>query len=71
MGSPTGRMAAGGAVGVVVVARLLRKLLYGVPPSDPIALGASVLTLLACGTAALLVPVRRATRVDPITAIRE
>jgi ABC-type antimicrobial peptide transport system permease subunit len=42
-----------------------------VPPSDPIALGAAVLTLLACGTVALLVPVRRATRVDPITAIRE
>jgi predicted permease len=61
---------AGGAVGVVIVARLLRNLLYGVPPFDPIALGLSVLTLLACGTVALLVPVRRATRVDPITAIR-
>ena len=61
---------AGGAIGVVVVARLLRNLLFGVPPSDPIALGASVLVLLACGTVALLVPVRRATRVDPITAIR-
>jgi hypothetical protein len=62
---------AGGAVGVVVVARLLRNLLFGVPPFDPIALGASVLILLACGTVALLVPVRRATRVDPITAIRQ
>jgi len=62
---------AGGAIGIVAVARLLRNLLFGVPPSDPIALGAAVLTLLACGTVALLVPVRRATRVDPITAIRE
>jgi putative ABC transport system permease protein len=61
---------AGGALGVVLVARLLRTLLYGVPPFDPIALGVSVLTLLACATAALLVPVRRATRVDPITVIR-
>ncbi|HYG61410.1 MAG TPA: ABC transporter permease [Thermoanaerobaculia bacterium] len=61
---------AGGAVGVVVVARLLRNLLYGVPPFDPVALGASVAILLACGTVALLVPVRRATRVDPITAIK-
>jgi hypothetical protein len=66
-------MAAGlaaGAVGVVVVARLVRNLLYGVPPFDPIALGASVLMLLACATIALLVPVRRATRVDPIMTIR-
>jgi predicted permease len=61
---------AGGAVGVVVVARLLRNLLYGVPPFDPIALGAAVLLLLTCAIVALLVPVRRATRVDPIMAIR-
>lgn len=67
-------MAAGlafGALGVVAVARLLRNLLYGVPPFDPIALGASVITLLVCATVALLVPVRRAARVDPITVIRE
>jgi ABC-type antimicrobial peptide transport system permease subunit len=67
-------MAAGlafGAAGVVVVARLLRNLLFGVPPFDPVALGAALLTLLACATAALLVPVRRAARVDPITVIRE
>ena len=62
-------MAAGlafGALGVVAVARLLRNLLYGVPPFDPIALGVSVVTLLVCATIALLVPVRRAARVDPI-----
>jgi putative ABC transport system permease protein len=62
---------AGGALGVVAVARLLRNLLYGVPPFDPIALGVSVVTLLVCATVALLVPVRRAARVDPLTVIRE
>jgi putative ABC transport system permease protein len=61
---------AGGAVGVVLVVRFLRGLLYGVPPFDPVALGAAALTLLACAAAALLVPVRRATRVDPITVLR-
>jgi hypothetical protein len=61
---------AGGAVGVVMVARLLRSLLYGVTPFDPVALGVAVVMLLACGTVALLVPVRRATRVDPITVLR-
>jgi putative ABC transport system permease protein len=61
---------AGGALGIVAVARLLRSLLYGVPPFDPVALGLAVAVLLACATVALLAPVRRATRVDPATALR-
>ena len=61
---------AGGAVGVVLVTRMLRGLLYGVAPLDPIALGIAVAALLVCATVALLVPVRRATRVDPITVLR-
>ena len=61
---------AGGAVGIVLVARTLRNLLYGVPPFDPVALGLAVAALLACAAVALLVPVRRATRVDPITTLR-
>jgi len=60
----------GGAAGVVAVARLLRSLLYGVPPFDPVALSATAATLIACAAAALLVPVRRATRVDPIMVLR-
>ena len=60
----------GGAVGVALVTRSLRGLLYGVAPLDPIALGVAVATLLACATVALLAPVRRATRVDPATALR-
>lgn len=52
------------------VALLLRDLLYGVPPFDPIALSAAAVALVACATAALLVPVRRATRVDPLTILR-
>ena len=61
---------AGGAAGVFMVARLIRGLLYGVTPFDPIALGLAVTVLLACAAIALLVPVRRATRVDPIRALR-
>jgi ABC-type antimicrobial peptide transport system permease subunit len=59
-----------GALGVVLVSRSLRDLLYGVAPFDPVALGIAVLSLVACGTVALLVPVRRATRVDPISVLR-
>ena len=59
-----------GALGVAVVSRALSSVLYGVKPYDPIALGVAGVTLLACATVALLVPVRRATRVDPINVLR-
>ena len=59
-----------GAAGVVTVSRLVRGLLYGVAPFDPVALGLAVVVLIAAAAIALLVPVRRATRVDPITALR-
>jgi predicted permease len=61
---------AGGVVGVVMVARFVRNMLYTVAPFDPLALGLAFVVLIVCGTAALLVPVRRATRVDPITVLR-
>ena len=59
-----------GAAGVVAVSRLVRGLLYGVAPFDPIALGLAVVLLLGSAAVALLVPVRRATKVDPISALR-
>jgi putative ABC transport system permease protein len=62
---------AGGALGVVLVVRWLRSLLYGVAPFDPVALGLAVGTLLAAATVALLAPVRRATRVEPVVALRD
>ena len=60
----------GGALGVVLVVRLLRGWLYGVPPFDPIALGACLATLVGCAVLALLGPLRRAMSVDPATALR-
>jgi putative ABC transport system permease protein len=59
-----------GAIGVGVASQLVKTQLFGVPEFDPIAIGAAVVALLVCATAALLVPVRRATRVDPITVLR-
>ena len=60
----------GGAAGVVFVARALKGLLYGIAPFDAITLVAASLTLVACAVLALLGPVRRATRADPISALR-
>jgi putative ABC transport system permease protein len=61
---------AGGAIGIVAVVWLLRNLLYGVRPFDPVAIGAAVAILIACATIALLIPLRRATGVDPATTLR-
>jgi predicted permease len=59
-----------GAAGVSVAGRMLRSQLYGVAALDPLAIGLALLALLLCAGAALLVPVRRASRVDPITVLR-
>ncbi|HMC54869.1 MAG TPA: ABC transporter permease [Gemmatimonadaceae bacterium] len=59
-----------GTGGVVMAANMLRTQLFGVPQFDPVAIGTAVLVLLVCAGVALLVPVRRATRVDPISVMR-
>ena len=59
-----------GAVGTVFVSRSIGELLYSVRPFDPIALGSAAVMLCLCATAALLVPVRRATKADPIAVLR-
>ena len=52
------------------VAFLLRGLLYGVTPLDPVAWGAAALALFTAGAIANAVPARRAMRVEPLTALR-
>jgi putative ABC transport system permease protein len=60
----------GGVLGLVYVARLLRGLLYGVSPFDPIALGVAVALLAVCATVALVMPLRRAMAVEPANVLR-
>jgi ABC-type antimicrobial peptide transport system permease subunit len=48
----------------------LRSFLYGVQSGDPWTLAAVTLLLLACGLAAAWLPARRASRVDPMEALR-
>jgi len=59
-----------GAVGAFTLTRLMDKLLFDVRPEDPMTFGAvSVLLALVAGLASYL-PGRRATRVDPVVALR-
>ncbi|MEX2270528.1 MAG: ABC transporter permease [Vicinamibacterales bacterium] len=50
--------------------RYVGSLLYGVEPTDPGALAIGIITLLACGLAAGLLPARRAATIDPMVAVR-
>jgi predicted permease len=59
-----------GAAGTVFVSRSIGELLYAVRPFDPIALGSAGAILGLCAAVALLVPVRRATKADPIAVLR-
>jgi putative ABC transport system permease protein len=61
---------AAGVVGALAAGRLLSSLLYEVSPSDPLVIGAVVLLLFSVALAACYLPARRATRVDPLVALR-
>ena len=62
-------LGAGLALAVVSV-RALGTLLYGVPPSDPTTFIVATLTLGSCAVLACLVPAWRASRIDPVQALR-
>jgi ABC-type antimicrobial peptide transport system permease subunit len=57
----------GAAIGLT---RLMEALLYGVDPVDPLTFGAVALSLTFVALLASYIPARRASKVDPVVAIR-
>ncbi|MGA3187620.1 MAG: ABC transporter permease [Bryobacteraceae bacterium] len=67
-------LAIGLAVGVGLslwAARAATTMLYGLKPYDPLTLGGAIVTLAAVGLIASYLPARRASRLDPMDALRE
>jgi putative ABC transport system permease protein len=59
-----------GALGAWIAGRMLGSLLYGVSASDPLTFGGMVTVLTMIAMAAAYFPARRASLVDPMTALR-
>jgi putative ABC transport system permease protein len=68
--APVAAGLATGLAGAVAVARLASGFLFGVSPADPPTFAAVAVMLLTAALAACYLPARRATRVDPLTALR-
>jgi predicted permease len=69
-----GMVGLGLAVGLaasLAAGRLVEAVLYHTSPRDPLALGATAALLAAIALVACLIPARRATKVDPMVALRD
>jgi len=61
---------AGGIAGAVAATRLVESMLYRLPPRDPATFGAAAAIMLGTCALAGYLPARRASRVDPLVALR-
>jgi predicted permease len=59
-----------GLVGAMATSRVLSSLLFQVSPTDPVSLGGACLVLMLVAALAAYLPARRATRIDPVQALR-
>jgi len=62
---------AAGAAGAFLLTKVMAKLLYGIAPADPGTYAGVALLLTAVAAMACYLPARRASRVDPMVALRD
>ena len=74
MRESAGTVAAGLVIGLaaaLMILRVVRTQLYQVEPADPVALIGAVVALLGLSCCAAFIPARRASRIDPMTTLRQ
>lgn len=59
-----------GLMGAFASTRLLRDMLFGIKPVDPLTFAAMTLLLMCISLVACFLPARRATKVDPMNVLR-
>jgi predicted permease len=59
-----------GCLLALATTRLIASMLYGVAPTNPVTLGVSIVLLFLVATLAAWIPARKATKVDPMVALR-
>jgi ABC-type antimicrobial peptide transport system permease subunit len=59
-----------GLLGSIWITRLVRQLLFGLAPNDPLTLALAICALVAVALVATYIPARRAIKVDPMVALR-
>jgi ABC-type antimicrobial peptide transport system permease subunit len=69
--TPVAVGAAAGMAGAVAATTVMRSLLFGVEPIDPPAYAGAAAALAAIALAACAGPAWRATRIDPLVALRD
>jgi ABC-type antimicrobial peptide transport system permease subunit len=61
---------AGGIVAALGVSSLIRRLLFGIQPNDPLTLSTAVLAIWAVAILAVLIPASQAASVEPASILR-
>jgi predicted permease len=59
-----------GLAGALALTRLIRTLLFGLAPHDPLTISIAVMVMIIISAAASYLPARRASRIDPMVALR-
>ena len=61
---------AAGLIGSAMLTRFLQTMLFEIKPTDPVTFGVLTILLVSVALLACLIPAQRATRVDPLMALR-
>jgi ABC-type antimicrobial peptide transport system permease subunit len=68
--TPVGIGVVFGLSGALLITPVLESMLFGVAPSDPLSITVAAVFLIVAAIAAAVIPARRASHVDPMTALR-